>query len=176
MRSHYCGHLNESHIDQTVTLCGWVHRRRDHGGVIFLDLRDREGIAQVVIDPDTEEAFALAERVRSEFVLKLTGRVRIRPEGTRNPEMPTGMIEVKHLRMEYGDTVALENLTLHVPQGEVFGLIGPNGAGKTTLIRILATLLEPTYGEVRIAGVDALEDPFRLYRCHTIMNCTKTCP
>lgn len=94
MRSHYCGHLNESHIDQTVTLCGWVHRRRDHGGVIFLDLRDREGIAQVVIDPDTEEAFALAERVRSEFVLKLTGRVRIRPEGTRNPEMPTGMIEV----------------------------------------------------------------------------------
>src|SRR5690606_6654559 len=94
MRSHYCGHLNESHIDQTVTLCGWVHRRRDHGGVIFLDLRDREGIAQVVYDPDTVEAFALAERVRSEFVLKVTGRVRARPKGTENPEMPTGMIEV----------------------------------------------------------------------------------
>ena len=67
MRSHYCGHLNESHIDQTVTLCGWVHRRRDHGGVIFLDLRDREGVAQVVIDPDTEEAFALAERAAAAY-------------------------------------------------------------------------------------------------------------
>lgn len=100
MRSHYCGHLNESHIDQTVTLCGWVHRRRDHGGVIFLDLRDREGVAQVVIDPDTEEAFALAERVRSEFVLKVTGRVRTRPEGTQNPEMPTGMVEMLGKELE----------------------------------------------------------------------------
>ena len=100
MRSHYCGHLNESHIDQTVTLCGWVHRRRDHGGVIFLDLRDREGIAQVVVDPDTEEAFARADRVRSEFVIRLTGRVRHRPEGTTNPEMPTGMIEVLGKELE----------------------------------------------------------------------------
>ena len=100
MRSHYCGHLNESHIDQTVTLCGWVHRRRDHGGVIFLDLRDREGIAQVVVDPDTVEAFARADRVRSEFVIKLTGRVRNRPEGTTNSEMPTGMIEVLGKELE----------------------------------------------------------------------------
>lgn len=100
MRSHYCGHLNESHIDQTVTLCGWVHRRRDHGGVIFLDLRDREGIAQVVVDPDTEEPFARADRVRSEFVIRLTGRVRHRPEGTTNPEMPTGMIEVLGKELE----------------------------------------------------------------------------
>ncbi|RLU02346.1 MAG: aspartate--tRNA ligase [Ketobacter sp.] len=100
MRSHYCGHLNESHIDQTVTLCGWVHRRRDHGGVIFLDLRDREGIAQVVVDPDTEEAFARADRVRSEYVIRLTGRVRNRPEGTTNPEMPTGMIEVLGKELE----------------------------------------------------------------------------
>ena len=67
MRSHYCGQLNEAHLDNTVTLCGWVHRRRDHGGVIFIDLRDRDGIAQVVIDPDTAEAFANAERVRSEY-------------------------------------------------------------------------------------------------------------
>lgn len=104
MRSHYCGHLNESHIDQTVTLCGWVHRRRDHGGVIFLDLRDREGIAQVVYDPDTVEAFALAERVRSEFVLKVTGRVRARPKGTENPEMPTGMIEVLGKQLEILNT------------------------------------------------------------------------
>ncbi|MCL6270229.1 aspartate--tRNA ligase [Sansalvadorimonas sp. 2012CJ34-2] len=94
MRSHYCGDLNLSHDGQTVTLCGWVHRRRDHGGVIFLDLRDREGITQVVIDPDTEEAFALADKARSEYVLKVTGRVRPRPEGTINPNMPTGEIEV----------------------------------------------------------------------------------
>jgi len=94
MRSHYCGAINESHIDQEITLCGWVHRRRDHGGVIFLDLRDRDGIAQIVIDPDTVEAFALAEKVRSEYVIELKGRVRARPEGTTNADMPTGMIEV----------------------------------------------------------------------------------
>ena len=94
MRSHYCGELNEQHVGQEVTLCGWVHRRRDHGGVIFLDMRDREGIAQVVFDPDTEESFALAESVRSEFVLQITGLVRPRPEGTTNAEMGTGRIEV----------------------------------------------------------------------------------
>ncbi|MGR8920449.1 MAG: aspartate--tRNA ligase [Gammaproteobacteria bacterium] len=94
MRSHYCGVVNEDLVDQTVTLCGWVHHRRDHGGVIFIDLRDREGVAQVVIDPDTPEAFGLAERVRSEFVLRATGRVRHRPEGTVNPDMPTGKVEV----------------------------------------------------------------------------------
>ena len=94
MRSHYCGELNESHVDQDVMLCGWVHRRRDHGGVIFLDLRDREGIAQVVYDPDTEESFAIAEGVRNEYVIQVKGRVRLRPEGTINEEMPTGRIEV----------------------------------------------------------------------------------
>ncbi|MEH6470795.1 MAG: aspartate--tRNA ligase [Halopseudomonas sp.] len=94
MRSHYCGILNESLIDQTVTLCGWVHRRRDHGGVIFLDLRDRDGIAQVVFDPDTEEHFALADSVRNEYVVQVKGRVRARPAGTENAEMTTGQIEV----------------------------------------------------------------------------------
>ncbi|HEX4975085.1 MAG TPA: aspartate--tRNA ligase, partial [Pseudomonadales bacterium] len=94
MRSHYCGELNQQHIEQTVELCGWVHRRRDHGGVIFLDLRDREGITQVVVDPDAHEAFALAEKVRSEYVIKIKGRVRQRPEGTVNADMPTGQIEV----------------------------------------------------------------------------------
>ncbi|RDE24905.1 aspartate--tRNA ligase [Motiliproteus coralliicola] len=94
MRSHYCGSLNETLIDQTVTICGWVHRRRDHGGVIFLDLRDRDGIAQVVFDPDTEEHFELADSVRNEFVIQVTGRVRARPEGTENAEMVTGKIEV----------------------------------------------------------------------------------
>ncbi|MCW8921751.1 MAG: OB-fold nucleic acid binding domain-containing protein, partial [Sedimenticola sp.] len=81
MRTHYCGHLNASHIDQEVEICGWVHRRRDHGGVIFIDLRDREGVVQVVYDPDLPEVFATAEHVRSEYVLKLKGRVRARPEG-----------------------------------------------------------------------------------------------
>ena len=94
MRSHYCGHLTESLIDQEVTLCGWVHNRRDHGGVVFLDLRDREGVAQVVIDPDTEEAFAIAVKARGEYVLQITGRVRYRPEGTFNEDMATGKVEL----------------------------------------------------------------------------------
>jgi len=100
MRTHYCGQLNTSDIDQTVTLCGWVHRRRDHGGVIFVDLRDREGLAQVVFDPDTAETFAAAERVRSEYVLRVTGRVRARPEGTENPDLPTGAVEVLAAELE----------------------------------------------------------------------------
>ncbi len=94
MRSHYCGELNESVLGQTVKLCGWVHRRRDHGGVIFLDMRDREGIVQVVFDPDTVHSFAEAEKVRGEFVMQIQGIVRPRPEGTINPDMRTGGIEV----------------------------------------------------------------------------------
>ena len=94
MRSIYCGEPNESNLDQEVTLCGWVHRRRDHGGVIFVDLRDHTGLLQVVFDPDTEETFATAESVRNEFVLQVQGRVRRRPEGTVNPDMPTGQVEV----------------------------------------------------------------------------------
>jgi aspartyl-tRNA synthetase len=94
MRTHYCGELNSQHIGQTVTLCGWAHRRRDHGGVIFIDLRDRTGMSQIVIDPDTPEAFANAETVRNEFVLKITCKVRPRPEGTVNPNIPTGEVEM----------------------------------------------------------------------------------
>ncbi len=100
MRTHYCGSVNRTHLDQTITLCGWAHRRRDHGGVIFIDLRDREGIVQVVCDPDRADTFKIAEEVRSEFVLKITGRVRSRPEGTVNPNLPTGEIEVLALEME----------------------------------------------------------------------------
>ncbi len=99
MRSHYCGELDSSFIDQQVRLCGWVHRRRDHGGVIFVDLRDRSGLVQVVIDPDQPEMFALAEQVRSEYVLAVEGRVRARPEGTVNPNMPTGEVEVLALSL-----------------------------------------------------------------------------
>lgn len=94
MRSHHCGHITEAELDQTITVCGWVNTRRDHGGVIFIDLRDREGILQIVIDPDTPESFALAERVRSEFVIRATGRVRYRPEGTENADMTTGKVEM----------------------------------------------------------------------------------
>ncbi|MDR1350770.1 MAG: aspartate--tRNA ligase [Zoogloeaceae bacterium] len=94
MRTHYCGQLNAALCNQTVTLAGWAHRRRDHGGVIFIDLRDREGLAQVVCDPDRPEMFATAESVRNEFCLKVTGRVRMRPEGTRNANLPSGDIEV----------------------------------------------------------------------------------
>ncbi|MBZ0096361.1 MAG: aspartate--tRNA ligase [Sulfuricella sp.] len=94
MRTHYCGDVNRSHLDQTVTLCGWAHRRRDHGGVIFIDLRDREGLVQVVCDPDRAATFATAETIRNEFVLKITGLVRGRPEGTTNPNLSTGEIEV----------------------------------------------------------------------------------
>ena len=94
MRSHYCGELNSSHVGSEVVLCGWAHRRRDHGGVIFIDLRDRDGLVQVVLDPDRPEVFARAEQVRGEYVLRVTGRVRPRPEGTVNPDLPTGEIEV----------------------------------------------------------------------------------
>jgi aspartyl-tRNA synthetase len=94
MRTHYCGEVNASHVDQIVTLCGWNHRRRDHGGVIFIDLRDREGLTQVVCDPDRPEMFKIAEDVRNEFVLKITGKVRRRPAGTENPNLASGEIEI----------------------------------------------------------------------------------
>ncbi len=94
MRSHYCGEVTETLLDQDVTLCGWAHRRRDHGGVIFIDLRDREGLVQVVIDPDVPEAFTNAERVRNEYVLRVVGRVRRRPAGTENSNLATGAVEV----------------------------------------------------------------------------------
>ncbi len=94
MRSIYCGELNTTHLEREVTLCGWVHRRRDHGGVVFVDLRDHTGLVQVVFDPDTPEVFATAERLRNEYVLQVRGRVRNRPEGTVNTDLPTGEIEV----------------------------------------------------------------------------------
>ncbi len=100
MRTHYCGELNSAQIDQQVTVCGWVNRRRDHGGVIFVDLRDREGILQVVFDPDDADMFAKAERVRNEYVLKVSGKIRHRPEGTVNKDMRTGEIELLALDLE----------------------------------------------------------------------------
>ncbi|MBI5451357.1 MAG: aspartate--tRNA ligase [Gammaproteobacteria bacterium] len=100
MRTHYCGQVTEACDGQDVEVCGWVHRRRDHGGVIFIDLRDREGLVQVVFAPGERDSFALAEKVRSEFVLRVAGRVRRRPEGTVNANLPTGQIEIAATRLE----------------------------------------------------------------------------
>src|SRR6185437_4243607 len=94
MRSHYCGQVDEKLIDQTVEVAGWVHRRRDHGGIIFVDLRDREGLLQVVFDPDAAEVFREAERLRNEFVIRVKGRVRERPVGTVNTNLASGRVEL----------------------------------------------------------------------------------
>ena len=100
MRSHYCGELTRQQVDQQISVCGWVNRRRDHGGVIFVDLRDRKGMLQVVFDPDDAAMFADAETLRNEFVLRVEGRLRLRPEGTENPEMATGEVELLAQRLE----------------------------------------------------------------------------
>ncbi len=94
MRTQYSGLIDDKYIGQTVTLYGWAHRRRDHGGVIFIDLRDREGLVQIVCDPDRPEVFETADKVRNEFVLEVTGLVRARPEGTRNENLISGAVEV----------------------------------------------------------------------------------
>tara|TARA_B100000686_G_scaffold349344_1_gene442541 strand:+ start:36604 stop:38388 length:1785 start_codon:yes stop_codon:yes gene_type:complete len=109
MRTHYCGELSISNINEDVELCGWVHRRRDHGGVIFVELRDRTGRVQVVVDPENPEQFNKAESLRSEYVLRVRGYVRARPEGTENSEMLTGKIEV------YGDDVEILNSSDPLP-------------------------------------------------------------
>ena len=100
MRTHYCGELSAKHVDQVVSICGWAHRRRDHGGVIFIDLRDREGLAQVVCNPERTEAFRAAETVRNEFVLRVTGKVRRRPEGTVNKDLRSGEVELVAQELE----------------------------------------------------------------------------
>jgi aspartyl-tRNA synthetase len=100
MRTHYCGDVGESSIGEVVTVAGWAHRRRDHGGVIFVDLRDRAGLLQIVFDPDPAAVFALAERVRNEYVLQVTGRVRARPQGTVNVNLKSGQVELKALDLK----------------------------------------------------------------------------
>jgi aspartyl-tRNA synthetase len=95
MRTHYCGQLRSTHLEKTVTLCGWVDRRRDHGGVIFLDLRDRSGIVQIVSDPErTPKSYDIANRVRNEYVVRITGRVSQRPQDSLNPKLATGEVEI----------------------------------------------------------------------------------
>ncbi len=119
MRTHYCGEIRATDVDGEITVSGWVHRRRDHGGVIFIDLRDREGLLQVVFDPDTPEAFATAERVRSEYVLRVTGKVRIRPEGTENPDMPTGEVELLGRKLEILNSAETPPFQVDVEDHEV---------------------------------------------------------
>ena len=106
MRTEYCGSVTKEHLGKDVSICGWVHRRRDHGGVIFLDIRDLEGICQAVIDPSNEEAFSLADKCRSEFVIKIKGSVRERPEGTVNSKMKTGEIEIEVSELEVLNSAA----------------------------------------------------------------------
>ena len=125
MRSHYCGDLNHDHVGQRVTLCGWVHRRRDHGGVIFIDMRDRKGITQVVYNPDKTHAFPIADQVRSEYVIKISGHVRQRPEGMFNPNMATGEIEID------GTDIEILNRSKPIP----FQLDGPVEAGEDVRLR-----------------------------------------
>ncbi len=125
MRSHPCGALNSAHVGETVALAGWVHRRRDHGGVIFLDVRDRTGIVQVVYDPDAKDSFQAADRVRSEYVLRMTGRVRRRQAGAENPNMATGEIEV------LGATLEVLNPAATPP----FGLDEHSDAGEDVRLR-----------------------------------------
>ncbi|HFC53955.1 MAG TPA: aspartate--tRNA ligase, partial [Gammaproteobacteria bacterium] len=119
MRTHYCGEIRATDVDGEITVSGWVHRRRDHGGVIFIDLRDREGLLQVVFDPDTPEAFATAERVRSEYVLRVTGKVRIRPEGTENPDMPTGEVELLGRKLEILNSAETPPFQVDIEDDEV---------------------------------------------------------
>ena len=125
MRTHYCGELNSSFVGEEVELTGWVHKRRDHGGVIFLDIRDRSGIAQVVYDPDVEESFAVADMVRNEFVLRARGRVRARPDGAINPDMKTGEVEV------LGSTLEILNASAPPP----FQLDEYSSAGEDVRLR-----------------------------------------
>ena len=125
MRSHYCGELSAAQIGAAVALTGWVHRRRDHGGVIFLDVRDRTGVVQVVYDPDSEESFKIADRVRSEYVLRIAGRVRRRQEGAENPNMATGEIEVLGAELE----------VLNQSQTPPFGLDEYSDAGEDVRLR-----------------------------------------
>lgn len=119
MRTHYSGEVSAAAIDTTITVCGWVHRRRDHGGVIFVDLRDRTGLVQVVFDPDEAETFAQAERLRNEYVIKATGRVRARPEGTVNPNLASGEVEIYTTSLEVLNTS--ETPPLQLDENEVVG-------------------------------------------------------
>ena len=136
MRTHHCGKLNKDHLNNEVTICGWIHRRRDHGGVIFLDVRDTTGIVQVVVNPENEQAFKIADEIRSEYVIKATGLVEGRPDDSQNEQLTTGEIEIKSTSIELlntadtpafpldqsadvGEDVRLKNRTLDLRRPEM---------------------------------------------------------
>tara|TARA_E500000178_G_scaffold102487_2_gene102075 strand:+ start:3286 stop:5046 length:1761 start_codon:yes stop_codon:yes gene_type:complete len=136
MRTHHCGKLNKDHLNNEVTICGWIHRRRDHGGVIFLDVRDTTGIVQVVVNPENEQAFKIADEIRSEYVIKAVGLVEGRPEDSQNEQLTTGEIEIKSTSIELlntadtpafpldqssdvGEDVRLKNRTLDLRRPEM---------------------------------------------------------
>ena len=136
MRTHHCGRLNKDHLDNEVTICGWIHRRRDHGGVIFLDVRDTTGIVQVVVNPENDQAFKIADEIRSEYVIKATGIVEVRPDDSQNEQLLTGEIEIKSTSIELlntadtpafpldqsadvGEDVRLKNRTLDLRRPEM---------------------------------------------------------
>ena len=117
-RTDYCGELGIADVDKTIKVAGWVHRRRDHGGVIFVDLRDTTGLIQLVFDPEHQDLFAKAEQLRSEFVLSASGNIRRRPEGTINPELPTGEIELLVLSLDVLNTSATPPFHHNEPANE----------------------------------------------------------
>ena len=136
MRTHHCGKLNKDHLNNEVTICGWIHRRRDHGGVIFLDVRDTTGIVQVVVNPENDQAFKIADEIRSEYVIKATGLVEGRPDDSQNEQLTTGEIEIKSTSIELlntadtpafpldqsadvGEDVRLKNRTLDLRRPEM---------------------------------------------------------
>ena len=141
MRTHYCGDVNERLVGSTVEVAGWVGRRRDHGGVIFVDLRDRDGLLQVVFDPDTADVFAEAERLRGEWVIKVTGTVRPRPAGTANANLASGQVELLAKGIEVSaETLAVDQI--NVARGH-HG-VRPRGGGEIE-IRV--------HGLDRVAGI-----------------------
>ena len=99
LRTHYCQELNQDLVNQTVEVCGWVHHRRDHGGIIFIDLRDRSGLLQVVFNPEQSDLFKRAETLRNEYVVQIIGKVRLRPKGTENPNLKSGKIELSAIKL-----------------------------------------------------------------------------
>ena len=118
MRTHYCGKVGVVNVDETITVAGWVHRRRDHGGVIFVDLRDITGLVQLVFDPEHQDLFSEAEKLRGEFVLSASGTIRRRPEGTINPELPTGEVELLVLSLVVLNTSATPPFHHNEPANE----------------------------------------------------------